>query len=56
MMLMMLQRFTQRDTTLQKVMDLVRQGWPKYVEDLDEDCRIYHQYKDYLSQLCRITA
>lgn len=44
-----IQQATNVDIALQKVKDYIRSGWPKYISDVSEVCKIYYKYRDELS-------
>lgn len=42
-------RATEADHTMQKLKEYITEGWPKFITDVEEACKIYFKYKDELS-------
>lgn len=40
---------TSRDSTMQRLVLYITTGWPRYVQEVYEDCKIYFKYKNELS-------
>ena len=47
--LKIIEQATNSDITLQKVKLYNVSGWPKYISDVDETCKIYYKYRNELS-------